>query len=125
MICTLEPTNKDGEKVGYGVTVPDIPKPGEETGEGNSKRIFADDVEIPLQTIADCGKHLDYYEQHRFRVGIIIHTTQTIHRSLAALSNPASSCKVRFYRVVRTRMDLQIMVLVEYRNDLISQCALL
>lgn len=92
MICTLHPTEK-AAKEGY-VSVPDVPKPGEDTGESTSKRIFADDVEIPLQTIADCGRHLDYYEKQRFRIGIIINTTQTSHRSLAALSNPASSCKV-------------------------------
>lgn len=96
MICTLEPTGNEGGKSAH-VTVPDIPNPGEVTGEGegsNKRYSFADDVQVPSQTIADCGRHLDYYEKQRLRVGIIIHTTQTHHRSLAALSNPASSCKV-------------------------------
>ena len=94
MICTLHPTNKEGDKEGYGIVVPDVSKAGEDTGEVSSKRCFADDVQVPVQTLADCSKHLDYYEKQRLRIGIIINTTQTSHQTLAALSNPASSCKV-------------------------------
>ena len=52
-------------------------------------------------TIADCGKHLDYYETSRLRVGIIIHTTETTHRALTALASPASSCKVTALAVLK------------------------
>lgn len=55
------------------------------------------DVEVPLQSIADCGKQLDYHEKSRLRVGIIIryNTASTNHQpTCAALSNPASGCKI-------------------------------
>jgi len=54
-----------------------------------------------LQTIADCGRHLDYYEQNRLRVGIIIHTTESTHRALACLASPASSCRVTALAVLK------------------------
>jgi archaellum component FlaG (FlaF/FlaG flagellin family) len=105
MICNLQPVKKknDDTKTNlYNTHMSVLPIAGQDTGEGQDinesmkKRtsIFSDDVEIPLQTIADCGKHLDYYERNRLRVGIIIKDIETSHHSLAAMHNPASSCKV-------------------------------
>jgi hypothetical protein len=118
MICLLQPVNKKDDGAGSAVDSPksdetkssnDLPDAGEVTREdhhimGQLKQspqdekkavaCYADDVEVPLQTIADCGKHLDYFEKSRLRVGIIINTTQTSHRALLCLANPASSCRV-------------------------------
>ena len=69
-------------------------------------------------TIADCGKHLDYYETSRLRVGIIIHTTETSHRALTALASPASSCKVTALAVLKPPPSFSRVNLAELHHQL-------
>jgi hypothetical protein len=107
MICLLEPVEKKRSNTpgSNHMSVLPLPLAGEHTGERDnrdSRRVsYGDDVGVPLQTIADCGKHLDYYEKSRLSVGVIIHTAKTTHRALAALANPASKCKVTALAILK------------------------
>jgi hypothetical protein len=105
MICLLEPIKKKSSGTISSNHMSVLPLAGEQTGEldsRSSRRVsYGDDVGVPLQTIADCGKHLDYYEKSRLSVGIIIHTAKTTHRALAALANPASKCKVTALAILK------------------------
>ena len=109
MICLLEPDKKKSAETISSNHMSVLPlATGEHTGEqdgrsssSNVRANFGDDVDVPLQTIADCGLHLDYYEKSRLSVGIIIFTAKTTNRALAALANPASKCKVTALAVIR------------------------
>lgn len=110
MICLLQPLKKKGDTQSGGGTTNNNRMsvlPGQSTSEsqdgfhGSLKTIYADDVEVPLQTIADCGRHLEYHEKNRLRVGIIIQDVHSSHPSLAACHNPASSCRVTALTVLQ------------------------
>lgn len=128
MICQLEPVKKQGDtKSNNSHTQHMSVLPvagGQSTSEASDgglnmsmTRIFSDDVEVPLQTIADCGKHLDYHEKSRLRVGIIIHNLQTSHPSLSALHNPASSCKVTALAVLQPPPSFSMSNLSQAANN--------
>ncbi|CAB9497674.1 dihydrodiol dehydrogenase [Seminavis robusta] len=123
MICTLEPQKKRNSDVRSSNTHMSLnplassgESSGEQAGSLTRRMSYGDDVQVPWQTIADCGVCLDYYEKSRLVVGVILHTAQTSHRGLGALINPASNCRLAAVAIVAGPLPADMTAWMRHQN---------